>query len=201
MKRVAVMLAAVAIGAFASQAQAATTFNFSFDHQALVPGDGPLSPPIVGTGTFVSPVDLSLGLHNLTDLAGFTVNFSFSNGDTFSTADITTPLTGVALNITDLGGGIQRLFFTESGGTGTDGGPLQGAIDFAHGASFLSFEPSYSGGNYFYYNSDGFGRYLAVSSPAVPEPATWAMMLVGFGFVGGAMRSAKRRQKAAISNA
>jgi hypothetical protein len=32
------------------------------------------------------------------------------------------------------------------------------------------------------------------TAAAVPEPATWAMMLIGFGFVGGAMRSAKRRQ-------
>lgn len=30
---------------------------------------------------------------------------------------------------------------------------------------------------------------------AVPEPGTWAMMLLGFGFVGGAMRGSKRRQK------
>ena len=35
----------------------------------------------------------------------------------------------------------------------------------------------------------------------VPEPATWAMMLLGFGFVGGAMRSAKRRRKLALSHA
>ena len=38
-------------------------------------------------------------------------------------------------------------------------------------------------------------------SGAVPEPATWAMMLLGFGFVGGAMRSAKRRQKVTVSYA
>lgn len=29
---------------------------------------------------------------------------------------------------------------------------------------------------------------------AVPEPGTWAMMLLGFGMVGGAMRSARRRK-------
>lgn len=34
---------------------------------------------------------------------------------------------------------------------------------------------------------------------AVPEPSTWAMMLLGFGFIGGGMRRAKRRQKAAVS--
>ncbi|MEZ5735103.1 MAG: PEPxxWA-CTERM sorting domain-containing protein [Novosphingobium sp.] len=31
-------------------------------------------------------------------------------------------------------------------------------------------------------------------TPAVPEPATWAMMLLGFGLIGGAMRSRKRQQ-------
>ena len=35
---------------------------------------------------------------------------------------------------------------------------------------------------------------LTADVGVVPEPATWAMMLVGFGFVGAAMRSAKRRQ-------
>jgi hypothetical protein len=34
------------------------------------------------------------------------------------------------------------------------------------------------------------------SAPAVPEPASWALMLGGFGLVGGAMRS---RRKAAVS--
>jgi hypothetical protein len=36
---------------------------------------------------------------------------------------------------------------------------------------------------------------------AVPEPATWALMLLGFGFIGGAMRSAKRRQRLSVAYA
>lgn len=36
---------------------------------------------------------------------------------------------------------------------------------------------------------------------AVPEPSTWAMMLIGFGAVGGAMRAAKRKRKFTLSNA
>lgn len=43
--------------------------------------------------------------------------------------------------------------------------------------------------------------YVPAATSAVPEPAAWAMMLVGFGFVGGAMRSAKRRQKLTVSYA
>jgi len=34
---------------------------------------------------------------------------------------------------------------------------------------------------------------------AVPEPATWAMMLVGFGLVGGAMRRRKQHQAVRLS--
>ena len=36
---------------------------------------------------------------------------------------------------------------------------------------------------------------------AVPEPSTWAMLLLGFFAVGGTMRSASRRQKATVSYA
>ena len=42
---------------------------------------------------------------------------------------------------------------------------------------------------------------LEVNNSAVPEPATWAMLLLGFGVVGGAMRSAKRRQRLTVSYA
>jgi hypothetical protein len=38
-------------------------------------------------------------------------------------------------------------------------------------------------------------------SAAVSEPSAWAMMLLGFGFVGAAMRSAKRRQRLTVSHA
>ncbi len=38
-----------------------------------------------------------------------------------------------------------------------------------------------------------FALLADVSISAVPEPATWAMMILGFGAVGGAMRAARRR--------
>lgn len=40
---------------------------------------------------------------------------------------------------------------------------------------------------------------IVSSAGAVPEPATWAMMLLGFGFVGGVMRTAKRRRRQRIT--
>jgi hypothetical protein len=49
------------------------------------------------------------------------------------------------------------------------------------------------------YNTGGPGGFRAevagTADPAVPEPASWALMLGGFGLVGGALR----RRKAAIS--
>jgi len=36
-----------------------------------------------------------------------------------------------------------------------------------------------------------------VTGSAVPEPATWAMMIVGFGVVGSTLRAARGRRLAA----
>ncbi|MGB5076044.1 MAG: PEPxxWA-CTERM sorting domain-containing protein [Sphingorhabdus sp.] len=57
------------------------------------------------------------------------------------------------------------------------------------------------------YMNDDFGAYrLAITGPgnvtiggAVPEPATWAYMLLGFGLIGGALRMRKSRQSYTIS--
>jgi hypothetical protein len=47
--------------------------------------------------------------------------------------------------------------------------------------------------------ASGSGVLLSsTNTAAVPEPATWAMMLLGFGFVGGVMRNAKRRQRVTV---
>lgn len=50
------------------------------------------------------------------------------------------------------------------------------------------------------YRPGNFTR-ITPSTGAVPEPATWAMMLLGFGFVGATMRSAKRNRKLGLSHA
>ena len=66
---------------------------------------------------------------------------------------------------------------------------------FAPGETLVSFEDLLNGP--FDYNDLSFSFTNTVSvSPDVPEPASWAMMLVGFGAIGGAMRS---RRKVAVS--
>jgi hypothetical protein len=190
------VLAACVVAA-AVPVQAATQFDFQFDNAGLFDNegipihDGTLDQPLVGTGTFISPTDLAPGTYDLTALSGFSVTFTFTNGDTFTTSDIVTPLTGVAVTVTNLGGGIERLFFTESGGPGSDGGPNSGSLDLDNGTAFLSFSPS-SFGNFLYIESGDSGRYHALGA-AVPEPETWAMMLIGFGAVGFSFRRARAR--------
>jgi len=44
------------------------------------------------------------------------------------------------------------------------------------------------------FSISGFGGSVA----AVPKPATWAVMLVGFGFAGNALRSRRRVTLASV---
>lgn len=191
--RSAILCVLFASGVFVAPvaAQAGAIFNFRFDNQGLVDGDGPLLGPIVGSGTFTSPTNLTPGIYDLSSLPGFGVTFSFTDGDSFTTADISTPLTGVAVIIADLGGGAERLFFTEGSGAGADGGGPGGSLDLKNGLNFLSFEPSFAGGNFLYIKSlssggSFSGRYVAVTeNTAVPEPGTVA--LIGLGLLGVAV--------------
>jgi PEP-CTERM motif len=62
----------------------------------------------------------------------------------------------------------------------------------------------YSGGSIFMYRDDGpapipvsrdiaFRTTVNVAAPVVPEPGTWAMMIVGFGMVGASIRRTSRQ--------
>lgn len=81
--------------------------------------------------------------------------------------------------------------FGWAAGTSTDvpGVPFNVAnftpINYAGGNAYRGINP-YLGGNPTYVPHVDLGFRTYVNS--VPEPATWAMMIVGFGLVGGAMR-------------
>ncbi len=60
-----------------------------------------------------------------------------------------------------------------------------------------SFSYSVAGGET--YGDNRLGAFSVAQAAAVPEPATWAMMLIGFGAIGVAMR--RRRRSSAILQA
>lgn len=93
-------------------------------------------------------------------------------------------------------------------------------VDIAHSGSDAGLYSSYEGSEVglaqrvYSFEASGDGSVTSPSytiatrfttgpvvAAAVPEPSTWALMLLGFGFVGGAMRTTKRRQKVTVSYA
>ena len=84
--------------------------------------------------------------------------------------------------------------------------PSQTTVPTTNGDNFLGLRVTVGGDNYYGFayttnatlNSYGFetaantGITATTAIPAVPEPASWALMIVGFGTIGTAMR---RRQR------
>jgi hypothetical protein len=155
--------------------------------------DGGYDVDIAEGDTFDFTIDFlgsqTLTLSNLSQLWAF----SFSGSPESQTNG-----TGTLSLLDDLGNVIETSFLT----TTTEGnfhfGQSFGAGDFASG---LSGNITFSGLRYTgtlndyladgvtsrnYANNAAF--YFTTATAAVPEPATWLMMIAGFGLVGGAMR-------------
>lgn len=90
-------------------------------------------------------------------------------------------------------------------------GVLFGQNPGVHGVTNVDFTSSMlNAGNHnitvFYADRENTGAFLSLNllssgiiiNPGVPEPATWAMMLMGFGGLGAALR-ARRRQASAVA--
>ena len=59
---------------------------------------------------------------------------------------------------------------------------------------FSALDADYNGLTEVPFNFDGIEQVSFDGLSAIPEPATWAMFLVGFGAIGFAMRGSRRRQ-------
>jgi len=95
------------------------------------------------------------------------------------------------------GGGHDRIFLAPTGSSVTPfnrgnrhGGTLSisSPVDFLAGTNNLSFSFAATGHDEFF----GVNSLAVNGAPAVPEPGTWAMMLIGFGALGFAMRRKKQ---------
>lgn len=120
---------------------------------------------------------LSNSMPTVFDLGEF--SFDFGEGDTL--------LGTYSGSLSFLSAGMFSVSQTHlvTGGTGLFAG-ASGSFDSAGTLSFLSGRPTVS---------QDFAGTLTIA--AVPEPATWLMMILGFGLLGAAMRQRPGRRLAA----
>lgn len=122
----------------------------------------------------------------------------------FAITDISGALNGLAITGLFAAPGNPTYFYFATGGTFLDGSGVR--FNAGRFTNVAFFQPSAGPADQYRINGGGGISTLgnATSSlvaSAVPEPSTWAIMLLGFGFVGAAMRSAKSRQKLTVSYA
>ena len=170
---------AAAVAALMASAASAVVIPFYFDAGGSIQS---LPVSASGSGSFTTAADtgiFSLGL-GLTDFAANGHLQYYVDGEDFS------------LGLTDLGSFSATLV----------NGTVQ-SLSFATTTTVRNFTLNNAGlapGNFSLQSRAGaIGGDLVIGdrpAGAVPEPATWALMLIGFGAIGAAMRS---RRKVAVS--
>jgi len=135
------------------------------------------------------PSTVDVGFYTVTPfgLPGTSLaNYSFKVSDFLSTVNTSfgTSLVTVALPNLSLGAGTYDISFYNGTDLGIPGYAKAGGAMYQQGYGFHRGEVA------------GFSLSNS-AAPAVPEPATWAMMLVGFGTVGFALR--RRKARTAVS--
>ena len=97
-----------------------------------------------------------------------------------NTATFSAPFTVISQGCGFWGCGTCNTFGGNTGFTG--GGEVHGVLQFKGTFTSLSFTDT----------SENWHGFTVGVGGVVPEPATWAMMIMGFGLAGGALRSRRR---------
>lgn len=164
---------------------------------------------VVGTGLTGTPTNpLTLSAAGTIDVAFFAPGVSAASNSLLSQPGNAAPLSVLlgslansftfTMGSSDAGSTIDVRAFDASGG-------VTGSTQITMGTGYNIYSLTGLGnfkGLSFFNNNDGSGvrfqnmSYNSVVAGAVPEAATWAMMLAGFGIVGMA---ARRRQRVSVS--
>ena len=143
-------------------------------------------------GTNNGPIDL-----------GSPVIIKYGSGGGTEISDLFPSIDGSEFDIDLLGGNTQEFTYTPGAG---DPDVHYFTVKQANGfALFYDAVPITSASIALseYFRQPGFSHvtFFDTGTPGVPEPSTWAMLLVGFFGIGGALRSVKRREKLTVSYA
>ena len=190
LKPLALLCAAGLTTAVLGHATPAQALIFAFEFDGTF--DSTLTPPIVGTGTFSFDGDPGPGTFALTSLPNFNFLFNFGS-ESFTNADISTPLVDILVGITVVGSDYSVNF------GGSSGGPQGGSIDFDNSNGVLSFEPDF-GSLYFTAPLGGaqtFGTFQGLTP--VPGPLPLFGAGAAFGFSRKLRRKIRRSQPELIS--
>jgi hypothetical protein len=157
------------------------------------------------TPTITSPSTLEFDTTNGT--AGSYSSFFQFNNDSFTSAVFTAtastnPLDGTTVSLLQLFTGGTVTSGVYSGGTLVSGGSISGSSNSLT-LNNVSLTPNT---DYTFVYSGALGKTpgnisgnAAFAIAAVPEPATWGLMLLGFGGIGMAMRRRRRPALAQIA--
>ncbi len=144
------------------------------------------------------PISASFGRSGL-DSGNYTDTFLFTiDQDGVGSGSITTVLSGLTGGATDLD--FTSVVFnngvTDYTVTTTSGAIEQGALSNIPITSGTENSITVS---YFSRGAGSYGGTLAFTPEAIPEPTTWAMLLLGFGSLGMVVR--RRKQKTSVGYA
>jgi hypothetical protein len=172
LKNIVVAAAVAAMAAASTPASALTTVSFAYE----------LGATPVATGSFSYADGLS-GVLGYGDLNSFSVT---ANGVTYDLADVLT-LTDYVHFAYDTAAGA---FVTNFNTCGYAGCGYESSLSAINGNGNFGFFFSGAPGLFTEYSTYTSGEFdtITFSGGAIPEPASWAMMIAGFGLVGAAMR-------------
>lgn len=127
--------------------------------------------------------------------AGGALNFTYE-----TSSYVSAPIFVLASGLTNATAFIQRIRFdggcSDGGGAACDQITVFSATNFGTSMTYRYFADGAFGTANTYSASRGAAATLTVAEGAVPEPATWAMFISGFGLIGATMR---RRQRINVS--
>jgi ABC-type phosphate transport system substrate-binding protein len=176
-------IAFMAFGAALSAAEAAVVWDVS----------GTFSDGTTLTGSFSTDVYGYVQSANLvTQTKGAFTGFDYTLADSYSSS---------GLNFVDFQPGYTsdlHLQFADALTSPTANNPIIDAVSYECQGSFSCYVPS---GGVTRYLTGGVEEDFGAAVGAVPEPATWAMLLIGFFSVGTALRLSRRRQLKALATA